>query len=102
MTQADVDVLLLRATSEPADLIDERYALASEPVRKCAATTSGHLRDISQEASAGMADHATPVGTHDDLRSRSGSLHSVSAFRPGDHGPSTSQIIPDREALPHS
>ncbi|MFI5916896.1 NACHT domain-containing protein [Dactylosporangium sp. NPDC051541] len=42
-----------------------------------------------------MTDHTPPVGTHDDLRTRSGSLHSAGAFRSGRSGPSTSQIFPD-------
>jgi hypothetical protein len=62
---------------------------------------AGHLGDIGEQPGTGVPDHASPVSTHDDLRTRSGSLHSVSAFLAGDHGPSTSQIIPDREALPH-
>ena len=62
-----------------------------------------HLRyEVTEEPSPGVTDHATPVGTHHDLRTRSGSLHSVSAFLGGRSGPSTSQIIPDRKALPHS
>jgi hypothetical protein len=40
----------------------------------------GHLGHISDEPSTGMADHTTPVGTHNDLRARSGSLYSAGAF----------------------
>ena len=58
--------------------------------------------DIGQQSGAGVSDHSPPVRAHRDLRTCSGSLHLASAFRDGRSGPSTSQIIPDQKALPHS
>ena len=59
-------------------------AAADRPApRRHAAGQPGHLSHIGQQPGTGMPDHATPIGTHDDLRTRTGSLHSASAFRDG-------------------
>ena len=51
------------------------------------AEQAGRLGHVRQQSGADMPDHAPPVRTHDDLRTRSGSLHSVSAFLDGRSGP---------------
>jgi hypothetical protein len=62
----------------------------------------GDLSKVGQQPGAGMPNHTPPVCSDGDLRTGSGSLHLVSAFRDGRSDPSTRQIIPDQKALPRS
>jgi hypothetical protein len=48
--------------------------------------TAGQPRLVSQigeQTSAGMTDHTASATSHDNLRTRSSTLHSESAFRAG-------------------
>ena len=51
--------------------------------RDLTSAKAGHCGDIGEEPGTGMADHATPVTTHHDLRARSGTLHHAGALRAG-------------------
>ena len=68
---------------DPARVVDT--SALPQPGQSVAARAGqpGHLGDVGEEPGAGMTDHPAPVGTHDDLRTRSGSLHSTGAFLAG-------------------